>query len=126
MKFQKLLFAVFAITLLSFGGWFIILQTIDPFTTDWFSRFIFYLTALVALWGSLAMVMFFLKRKKAQNIPYKLLLISIRQGLIISMGIVGLLVLQTINVLNILSASVYIIALVLIEFYFRTRNPNYA
>jgi len=126
MKYRKILFAVFSVTLLSFGGWFAILQTIDPFTTDWFSRAMFYTFMLLWLWGTLTMVMFFWRRYKKPSSGSTVMVSCIRQGLVISVGLVGLAVLQTINVLNILSASVYIIALILIEFYFRTRNPNYA
>lgn len=126
MKVQKLLFSVFSITLLSLGGWFAVLQTVDPFNTDWFSIAMFYVFALVAICGVITMVMYYIRKRKSQLNAQNLLYSCIRQGLIISLGLVGLAILQTINVLNVLSASVYIIALVLIEFYFRSRRPDYA
>jgi len=126
MKHRKLVFAIFSVTLLAFGSWFVILQSIDPFTTDWFSRLMFFLFFLTWIWGALTLIMFLWRRRKIGSNTGKILACCVRQGLIIAFGLVGLLALQTMNVLNILSASVYVIALILIEFYFRTRNPHYA
>ncbi len=125
MKHYKILFAVFSATLLSFAGWFTILQTIDPFSTDQFSRAMFYVFALFFIWGILAMFFFYVRKNKDRNKQLNILLSSIRQGLIISIGIIGLVLLRTIDVLNLLSASVYVIALILIEFYYNSKKPNY-
>ena len=125
MKDRKILFSVFALTLIGFGAWFAVLQSVDPFNTDWFSRLTFYIFLLIWICGLVSLALFYIQKKLPHN-RAQIILQCIRQGLIISLGIVGLLVLQTINVLNILSASVYIIALILIEFYFRTKKTNYA
>lgn len=125
MKRTTILFIVFSATLLAFAGWFTILQTIDPFTTDLFSKAMFYVFALVFVWGIIAMTLYYIRKRHAGNLN-RALSTSVRQGFISSLGIIGLIALQTINVLNILSASVYIIALVLIEFYYNSKNPNYA
>lgn len=125
MKHRKILFAVFASTLLGFGAWFAVLQSVDPFNTDWFSRLTFYIFLLIWFGGSISLILFYMRKKLPHN-SAQVLAECVRQGLIISLGVVGLLVLQTINVLNILSVSVYVIALILIEFYFRTKKPNYA
>ncbi len=126
MKHYKILFAVFSATSLSFVGWFTILQTIDPFSTDSFSRIMFYVFALIFLWGVFAMCFFYLRKSNNDNEKLKNLFSSIRQGLVISIGFIGLAVLRTIDVLNLLSASVYVIALILIEFYYSSKGSNYA
>jgi len=127
MKHYKLLFAVFSLTLLAFAGWFSILYSIDPYQTDWFSRVMFFFFLLVFLWGTIALAMYYWRKKEGSSSSrFSRIKACIRQGLVLSAGVVGLLVLKTIDVLNILSASVYIIALILIELFFRFRKENYA
>jgi len=125
MKLRNGLFAVFTLTLLSFAGFFAIIQTIDPYTTDWFSRAMFYIFLFFTVGGGATLMIYYLTRKKAENL-YNNFQNSLRLGISIGLAITGLLILETINVLNILSATVYILAIILIEFYLRARRKNYA
>jgi len=123
---QRILFSVFSITLLSIGGFISVLTSVDPYYTSFSTQFTFYLLIVAIIWGLGSMALYF-KRKKDN--PTKLINIlweSMRQSFIVAVGIVGLIFFQTLNVLNILSATVYVIALILIELYFRLRYNAYA
>ncbi|HLB32147.1 MAG TPA: hypothetical protein VJL27_01190 [Patescibacteria group bacterium] len=126
MRHYKLLFGVFSITLLAFGGWFAILQSIDPYTYGVKGQILFYAFLAIFLWGVASMANYYFKQKRKDTQRMVILASAIRQGLIASLGLVGLTVLRSIDVLNVLSAAVYLVALVLIEFYFRNRKANYA
>jgi len=126
MKHQKLLFIVFAVMLLAFGGWFAVLEDIDPFTYGYKGQIAFHAFGGIFLWGLLTLINYFwLKRRHHESNKTRLALDSLRQGFIVAVGIVGILIFRTIDVLNVLSASVYIIALILIEFFFRNRRASY-
>ncbi len=126
MKHYRLLFAIFTVTILAFGGWFAILETTDPYTYGQKGQALFYIFLVIFIWGTATMVNYYIRKNKKNSSKIGSLTNSVRQGLIASIGLVGLLILRSIDVLNILSASVYIIALVLIEFFFRHRGTNYA
>jgi len=122
---QRLLFSLFSTTLLSIGGFISVLTTIDPYNTSFIMRLIFYLLFVAVIWGISSMIMYYRRHKKDPSKPTQVIWESMRQSLIIGVGVVGLIFFQTIDVLNILSATVYIIALVLIEIYFRLRHNAY-
>lgn len=126
MKHQRSIFAVFTITLLSFGGWFAVLQSIDPTVFGVKGQTLFYAFLAVFLWGLISLINYFIRFRRSENSKKTVIVISMRQGMIISLGIIGLLIFRSLEVLNILSATVYLIALVLIEFYFRNRGASYA
>lgn len=126
MKHYRLLFAIFTITLLAFGGWFAILETTDPYAYGAKGQALFYAFFAIFLWGTATMINYTVKKNRKNSSKIASLKNAVRQGLIASLGLVGLLILRSIDVLNILSAGVYIIALILIEFFFRHRRTNYA
>lgn len=122
MKHQRLLFSIFTITLLAFGGWFAVLQSIDPYSFGVKGQALFYSFLCFFIWGVAALTNYFLRLRRSDSPKAKIVITSVRQGFIVALGVVGLLVFRSMEVLNILSASVYIIALVLVEFYFRNRK----
>jgi len=123
---QRILFSIFSITLLSAGGFFSVLTSIDPYAASFSTRFLFYILIVAIIWGVGSMLMYLRRKKYNTTKPVQILWESMRQSFIVAVGIVGLIFFQTLNVLNILSATVYIIALVLIEIYFRLRHNAYA
>ena len=122
MKHRQLLFSIFTITLLAFGGWFAVLQSVDPYVFGLKGQALFYIFLCVFLWGLGALINYFLRLRRADSSKAKIIFTSLRQGLSVALGIIGLLIFRSMDVLNILSASVYMIALILIEFYFRNRK----
>jgi len=125
MSHKNGLFAVFTVTLLSIAGWFAVLQTINPFTTDWFSRTMFYVFLVFAVSGAGCLLIYYFFNNKNNAGDGNVFTGSLRVGLSIGIALGGLIVLETINVLNVLSATVYLIAILLIEFYIRSRGKRY-
>ncbi len=126
MKYKNGLFAVFTVTLLSFGGWFAVLQTIDPFATDWFSRAMFYTFLILAISGGSCLIAYFISSRRNSSDLANTFKSSLRLGLCIGFALGGILILETINVLNILSATVFLLAIILIEFYLRSKGRKYS
>jgi hypothetical protein len=122
MKHQKLLFSIFTITLLAFGGWFAVLQSIDPYTLGIKGQALFYSFLCFFIWGLATLINYFLRLRRSDSPKTKIIVTSARQGFIAALGVIGLLIFRSMDVLNILSASVYIITLILVEFYFRHRK----
>jgi ABC-type Fe3+-siderophore transport system permease subunit len=108
--------------LLAFGGWFAVLQSIDPYTLGIKGQALFYSFLCFFIWGLATLINYFLRLRRSDSPKTKIIVTSARQGFIAALGVIGLLIFRSMDVLNILSASVYIITLILVEFYFSNRK----
>lgn len=120
---KKILFLVFSISLLSLGGWVALLGNVDPYKTGLWAHLTFFILLFFWLWGSLTLLNYFL-RVRLNNLeliylPFK---IAGRQSLLLTLAIVGLSVFWFFDVLNWLSAGIFVLLVLSIEFYFQSRS----
>ncbi len=125
MKIKKYLFLIFAVTLLAFGSWFVVLNNLNPYREGLPAVTLFIILLMIWIWGVATFVNYYLRVWRTnREIIYLSLAVAARQGVWIALGVGGLLALRAMNVSNLLSATVYLFALILIELYFRGNPPK--
>lgn len=123
MKLKSQLFIVFSLTLICLGVWNIILFNYNPYSSDNFIISIFFTSLFVLLVGLLTFIFFYLKTWRSNHeIIYAHLPVSLRQAILISLIITGLIVLQTMRVLTLIDSLMFISLILLIELFFRTKT----
>lgn len=123
MKLTKQLFSVFTFTLIALGLFLAILFNVDPNTSDLITRITFFISLFIFLAGLLTFIGFYLRIYLSNHeIIYANFPIALRQGILISLLCAGLLALSALDVLNIWSAIIFVLILVIIELFFRSKS----
>ena len=112
---QYLITMIFATTL-CWVAWGFVVLNVDPFAANALSFVFFYVSFLLALIGTVSLVIFFVYRLfGSHEIPlFRYVQISFRQAFILSLSLIGLLYLQGRGLLNIWNALILITMFVLI------------
>lgn len=122
MKLKKSLFSLFAVTLLAFGGWLTILFNVDPAQADRFQFIALYASIFLFLTGILTFVGFGVRILLSnREVVYAHFAPSLRQGMLVAFALVGLLFLQSLRVLSVIDAGAFVLAILLIELFFRAK-----
>lgn len=118
---RKFFFILFSVELFSLGLFIIVLFNYSPQSSDWGVKAIFFISALLWLAALITMIMIQFRRRDPRGPSTQTIVLrSIRQAVLIAIGIVGVAILGSTNVLNWLSFTVYLLALILIEIYLRS------
>lgn len=126
MKLRKALFSLFSLTLLSLGGWLSILLNVDPSQADRFILVALYCSLLVFISAITTAILFGLRILLSnREIIFAHFGPSLRQGSLVGFTVVGLLFLQSLRVLSLIDAGAFILAVILIELFFRTKPKHY-
>jgi hypothetical protein len=122
MKLKQILFSLFAITLLSFGGWLTILMNIDPAKADTFTFVVFYLSIFCFIMGISSFIGFGVRILLSnREVIYSHIIPSVRQGFLLGLTVAGLLFLQSLRVLSPVDAGAFILAICLLELFFQAK-----
>ena len=125
MILRLYLFSLYLTLFLSAGLIVFIIFNINPNQSPFWMVFIFYLTLFLfwaAFWG---LIGFYLKVYATnREIIFAHLVPTIRQSMLIALAMVGLLFLQQMRVLNWWVAILFILAVSMIELFFRSRKTN--
>lgn len=125
MKLKQTLFSLFSITLLAFGGWLTIIFNVDPTKTDTVMFAILYLSIFLFLTGILTFIGFWARILFSnREIIYHHLPPALRQAALVAFACVGLLFLQSLRVLSAIDAGAFILAILLIELFFRAKPKS--
>jgi predicted MFS family arabinose efflux permease len=126
MKLKRALFTIFTLTLLSFGGWFTIIYYIDPFKSSVSTFILLYVSIFFFTMGILTFIGFWLRVLLSnKEVVYAHFTPSLRQSILIAFALTGLLFLQSLRVLSAVDAGAFILAILLLELFFRgTRKPS--
>lgn len=123
MTLRSYLWVVKIVTLFSFIALSLVVYFIDPEKTGWAGKTIFYLVLFFALSGLLNLILTRLRKvwggKEAVVLNIGL---SSRQSALLSMILVGLLILQGLQVLVWWTGLLLIVGVFLIELYFLSRK----
>ena len=119
------LFSLYLIVILSTGLILFIFFNVNPFLAPFWLMIIFYIGVFL-FWSSLFSIIGFYLKLWATNreIIFAHILPTLRQSVLVSLGITSLLFLLQMRVLNWWVATLLIIALGLIELFFRSRSHN--
>lgn len=117
------LFSIFASTLIALGIWIYLLYNFNPFTSDILTRASFFASLFFWLSGFIAMIIIFLRINfKPKGSVKESIVASIRHGSILGTLIVGLLVLKSLDVLNLWQGIILVIIAGLMELFFRASS----
>ncbi len=123
MKLTKQLFSVFALTLMALGLFLAILFNVNPDTTDLITQITFFISLFIFLSGLFTFIGFYLRVYLSNHeIIYANFPIALRQAILVSLLIVGLLALNALRVLNIWSGIIFVLILIIIELFFRSKQ----
>lgn len=123
MKTRVYLFLFFCLTLFTLGFFILILFNIDPFDSDLLSISMFFISLFVFITGILTLIGFYFRVKISNNeIFFANFKPSLRQAILVSLVIVGILVLNTLRVLTWWDALMFTLSIFLIELYFQNKH----
>lgn len=97
--------------------------SVNPFKADIVSISTFFISLFFAVASTLTIILlYFRSRIKSEETPTALLGISFRYAALVSLAFVGLLVLQALRILTWWDGALVVIAILLIEMFFRARK----
>lgn len=106
-------------TLISFAAWSLVLQNVDPTSAHLWGFLLFYFTLFFALTSLFSLLGFYLRRRIFEDrTEFKQVEIAFRQAMFLAVTFVGLLILQGARRLDIYSAFLFVVFVVVMEFYF--------
>jgi len=122
---KKSLFFVYSTTVVAFATFVIVVNNYNPYESSQFMFTLFYFSLLVTLAGIISLAIFYSKIYIFKNsMIYALFRPSLRQGVIISIGIVVTILLQGLRVLDFWVGIPLLIVIVLIELFFQTKGKS--
>jgi hypothetical protein len=125
MNLRVYLFSLFIGFLVAFGVWLLILFNIDPFKTDFLSIAAFYASLFIWLSSLISLINYFVRLWfNNKEVVYANLTTALRQGMLISLIVVGLLILEQLNVLNWWVGGIWSIVVLLTELFFNVRGDH--
>lgn len=123
MNIRVYLFSLIAGFIITLGIWLLILFTLNPLNSDFLIIAAFFASFALAIFCLSSLIGYYARVYIGnKEVVYSHLSISLRQGVLISLIVSGILILQTLKVLNWWIAGIWILILLLVELYFRTRT----
>lgn len=124
-KIKKILFWLISFLLLSFAGLVSILTRTDPFEAKIIDLIVFYSLVFVFIFTLATLTNYFCRVYiNRGEIVFETLITAIRQGILSGLGLSGLLLLSTWQVLNLFSASIFALIIILLELYLKSRKKD--
>jgi len=125
MSLRYYTFLLFSSMLIALGLFIFLLFSVDPYQADILQKSLFFASIFIILLGSITLINFYLKVSLSnREVIFSQLKPAFRQGFLIAAGAVFLLFLQTIRVLSVWEAIILVVALILIELYFRRESSK--
>jgi len=123
MGLRLYLFGLYSTLVISIGLWLLIIVNVNPYQAPVWIVAIFYLTLFLFFVAFFAIILFYLKIWLTnREVIFSHLMPSLRQSMILALIIVGLLFLQQVRVLNWWVAGLFVIAVAMIELFFRSKK----
>lgn len=123
MNHKTYIFIIFSSSILSLGIWLMILLNYDPFSSDLITRGAFFASLFLWIWGLFTLIVFNIKIWIGnKEVIYSHLSVTLRQASFFSLTIIGLLIFQTLRVLNWWVGGILVLVILLTELFFRTRT----
>lgn len=105
-------------TIISWGALLLVINKLDPYQSTQISLIFFFISNFLALTGTFSIILFFLKKWRANNHVYvKHVIISLRQGMLLSISTNICLSLLMLGVLRVWNGLLIVIIITLIEFF---------
>ncbi len=123
MTLKTYLIGVLLCTILSLSSWILVIRDVDPTKTDIIGYSLFYLSLFFCLTGIFSLLGFFIRNKvSSHKAEFSQVGIAFRQGMFLSLVIVGMLFLQSNQMLSAINAFLFVIGISLLEYYFMNKK----
>jgi len=110
-------------TLVSWTGFGLVVNKLDPYATPELALSFFFITLLMSLTGTFALLLFLIKKWRSEDRIYvKHVMISLRQGFLLSACTNICLALLMFGLLRMWNGLLLVILIMLVEFYFSQRD----
>lgn len=127
MNHHKYLAIIGVSALFAWIGWILVITQLSPYANLSIALILFFITLFIALTGTFGVLGFYFRLWLFKNeIFYKHINVSMRQGTFLSLIAVFCLVFQMLRVLTWWSGLLLVGAAVLLEFYFSARDSEIA
>jgi hypothetical protein len=121
MNVEYLLYGIFVATVIALGVVLMVVFNVSPSDAGMLGLGALFFSVFCALLGATTLVIYFARRRlKGIASYYDNLGVSIRQAVLVSTALTGLLILQALRVLSIWSGLLYVIAVSSGEIYLRS------
>lgn len=125
MILRLYLFSLYATMILAGGLGAFIVFNVNPFESPFWMIFLFYFAIFLFLAAAFSLAGFYLKVwASRREVIFAHLVPTLRQSLIFSLAITGLIFLQQIRVLNWWVAILFVLAIGMLELFFRAKKTN--
>lgn len=126
MPYNKYLSIIALSAAFSWIAWLLVIFKLNPYSTMGVSLSFFFLSLLIALSSTFTIIGFYVRVWLFRNeVFYKHISISLRQGILIGILSVFSLVFQMLRVLTWWSGLLLVLVIVLIEFYFSSQDSEF-
>lgn len=110
-------------TLFSWAAWLLVFLKLDPYESTELALSLFFISTHLALAGSFTLFLFFIKQWKAEkNVYIKHIMISLRQGILLSICTCLCLALLMLGLLRIWNGVLIVSLMMMVEFYLSGRD----
>lgn len=114
----RILLIIGVSTVVSWAAWLLVLLKLDPFAASALALPLFFASSLLALTGTFSLILFSFKRlQSGEHIYVKHVLISLRQGALLSICTCIALLLLMLGLLRIWNGFLLVIFMMLLEFF---------
>lgn len=119
----RIVAVVLVATLISWTGFALVVTKLDPYSATELALSLFFLTSLMSFTGTFALLLFLLKKWRSEDRIYvKHVMISLRQGFLLSFCANLSLALLMMGLLRIWNGLLLVILIMLLEYYFSQRD----
>lgn len=123
MILRLYLFSLYSVLILSAGLVAFIIINVNPFESPFWMLLIFYAAVFLLVTSFFSLLGFYLKvRVSNREVIFAHLLPTLRQSMIIALAVTGLLFFQQIRVLNWWVAILFVLAVAMLELFFRAKK----
>ncbi|MBI2634842.1 hypothetical protein HYW82_04210 [Candidatus Peregrinibacteria bacterium] len=125
MSHHKYIAIVGIAGVLAWVGWVLVISKLSPYESSGLALLLFFLTLFIALTSTFSVFGFYFRMWLFRNeIFYKHINVSVRQGLFLSLIVNFSLVFQMMKVLTWWSGLLLVVIALLLEFYFSSRDAE--
>lgn len=126
MSLKKYIIGMIFATIFCWMAWGLILFYLDPAAAGLIGIVCFHFSLLFALIGSFTIIGLCFRIFLSHNeVLFAHVSVSFRQGVLLSIVLVGSLIMQQFRILNWWDGSLFAVSIGLLEFYFMSRNYGY-
>ncbi|MBL7141710.1 hypothetical protein ISS21_01275 [Patescibacteria group bacterium] len=125
MTLKKYLNLMVILTIICWLAWVLLLFFITPVETGLIGFILFYFSLFLAIVGTAAIIGFIIRVRLSRGPVFKQVEVAFRQGIWISLLIVGLILLQGLNLLKWWNGLLLALFLIFLEFFFLSSRKRY-